>query len=85
MPAEWQPHLAGLYVNAEPKLGSDGVAQVHVDADRPDAWREGVGADVVGWLVGNGTHVIVVAGKQVNFVAGAGRQMPEKLILEWLL
>ena len=85
LPDEWQPNRAHVYVNDDLRKNTPDVVQVHVDPDYPDAWREGAGKQIVEKFKEEGTHVVVVTGKQINFEVATDRRQPAKLILEWLL
>jgi len=74
-----RPDKIGFYVTI-----NDGIFKVSVDADRPDAWRKGLGRRLIDRMVEEG-HVIVQVGNQVNFVTGRGRAPPDKIILDWVL
>ncbi len=59
--------------------------KIIVDADYPEAWKTGTGADVVNYFLNKGIHLLVVIDKQINFLKGHGRKQPEKLLVDWLL
>ncbi len=79
MPDEARPDRIGLYV-----LVKSEIVEVHVDAARPNAWQEGGGAVVVEELRA-GRNVIVKMDNQVTFLRGRDCNVPEKLVLEWIL
>jgi len=61
------------------------VTKVCVDPDYPDAWREGLGGELVKCLTSLAhEHVIVITGRQLNFVPG-DKEIPSKLMIEWVL
>lgn len=82
MPEEWRPDRAHAYVSGRDE---DEALKVFVDAAHPDAWRSGAGQRIVGHVVSNGRHALVVVDRQINFVPALGKNLPEKLIVEWLL
>ncbi len=82
MPDNMRPDRVHLYASG--KQTDEGL-KIVVDADYPEAWRTGTGADVVNHFLNKGFHLIVVTDKQINFLKGKGRAQPEKLLVDWLL
>lgn len=79
MPEHARPDRIGFYVRVE-----GDIATVHVDADRLDAWQVGNAAIVIEEL--RAFHnIIVKAANQVTFLRGRNCNVPEKLVLEWIL
>ncbi len=82
MPDDWRPDRTHVFVSGS---DSDDALKMFVDSDYPDAWQNELGQKIVGSLVSNGKHVLVVIDKQINFVPALGKILPEKLVVEWLL
>lgn len=74
MPDTARPDRIGFYVTTE-----GDIAKIHVDVDRPDAWRENAVVD--GFR--ERYHVIVLVGNQVTFLQGRGLPALEKIVLDW--
>ena len=81
MPEEWRPDRTHLYVYG--KL-TDECLKISVDPEYPESWKIGRGAEVVSYILNKGFHLLVVIDKQINFLNGAGKKQPEKLIVDWL-
>lgn len=79
MPEHARPDRIGFYVRVEGE-----IATVNVDADRLYAWQVGDGAIIVEQLR-MFHNVIVKAANQVTFLRGQKCNVPEKLVLEWIL
>jgi hypothetical protein len=82
MGEDMRPDRVHLYIYG--KL-SDEVLKISVDPDYPDAWKAGKGKEVVDYILNKGFHLIVIVGRQINFLNGIGRPQPEKLVIDWLL
>jgi len=81
MPEEIRPDKVHMYVvgNLE-----DYCVKVVVDPDYPNAWKEGIGAEIIERIALT-THMLVMVGRQINFVPSIQNEMPEKLNIEWIL
>jgi len=81
MPDEMRPDRASLYVSG--KAGDD-LLKILVDTDHPQAWQDGIGKEVVEYVLTK-AHALIVVGRQLTFVPGKDRVLPEKLQIDWLL
>jgi hypothetical protein len=81
MTSDMRPDKAHLYIARV----TDETANIVVDPDFPEAWKDGPGKDVIEIVRKTKRHAIVVVGNQVTFLAGYGKPPPEKLILDWEL
>src|SRR5215475_977681 len=63
-PEEWRPDRVGFYAVEESKE----LVKIRVDADRPTAWQEGVGKQIVDDFRARGKHVLVNVGMQLTFL-----------------
>src|SRR5262245_34833929 len=81
MTEEMRPDRAHLYIARI----DDETANIMVDPDHPDAWKNGAGKDVVEHVRTTGRHAIVVVGNQVTFLGGHCVLQPERLLLDWEL
>lgn len=78
---EHRPDRIGFYVSGHPDAET---VNVFVDPGRPDAWSGGPGEKIIAEL-STRQHVIVVSGRQLNFVQSPARDLPGKLMVEWFL
>lgn len=82
MTEEMRPDNTHLYAAGDP---ASGYMKVCVDPAAPNAWREGIGKEVVDLITRQGVHVVVNTEQQVNFVKAEGKDMPGKILLDWTL
>ncbi len=82
MSDDMRPDRVHLYPSGD--LAEDNL-RIIVDPDYPEAWKDGKGKEVVDHFLNKGFHILVVTDKQINFLVGAGKSQPEKLIVDWLL
>jgi hypothetical protein len=82
MPESMRPDLVHLYASAS---NDGGIVTVKVDENFPAAWKEDAGAEIVADLLAAGNHVLVMVGRQLNFLIGKDQAVPDRLVIDWTL
>lgn len=82
VPDHYRPDKLGLLVDGNK---GDNLLKVMLDPDKPTAAQSELGKEFLDLLVRGGNNLVIVLGYQLTYVPGHGREVPKKLVLDWVL